>query len=43
MRAGVSSIEHGSFLDVEGANMEKATFVMKNGAVYKTPAVALHP
>lgn len=24
-------------------NMEKALFVMKGGAVYKTPAVALHP
>ena len=24
-------------------NMEKAEFVMKGGAVYKTPAVALHP
>ena len=24
-------------------NMEKALFVMKGGAIYKTPAVALHP
>jgi imidazolonepropionase-like amidohydrolase len=50
--AHVGSLTAGKWADIVAVpgdplkditNMEKALFVMKGGAVYKTPAIALHP